>query len=242
MQASQAGIDIIKQYEGLRLKAYLCPAGVWTIGYGHTSSAGEPRVVRGMSITADEADRILRQDLRKFEEAVDDMVKASISQGQFDALVSFAFNCGIGALQKSTLLKQVNAKRFDRVPAELMKWTKADGKELPGLVRRRRAEAGLWRGVIGDEIDIHEARAKPTAPREKKITESKEANTAAAVATGGAAAIAAEVIPVARDGAPVLAAFSEALGRPAVIGLIVAMLAAGAIWWWRKRRLEETGS
>lgn len=242
MRTSSAGIELIKEFEGLRLKAYLCPAGVWTVGYGHTSAAGEPRVTRDMAITADEAERILRSDLMKFEDAVDDMVTAPITQNQFDALVSFAYNCGIGALKKSTLLKHVNAKRSDRVPAELMKWTRANGKELSGLVRRRRAEAAMWRGVHGGEVDRDEARLKPSPPREKKITQSKEANTAAAVATGGAAAIVAEVIPMARDGAPVLAALADALGRPAVIGLVVAMLATAAIWWWRKQRLEETGT
>lgn len=242
MRTSDAGIDLIKQFEGLRLTAYLCPRGIWTIGYGHTSAAGEPKVMRGMTITREEAESILRNDLREFENGVSNLLKVSLSQSQFDVLVSFAYNCGVERLRTSTLLKHINAKRFDRVPAELMKWTKAGGRELPGLVRRRRAEAAMWRGVHEGEVDHEEARLKPSPPREKKITQSKEANTAAAVVTGGAAAVAAEIIPIARDGAPILSALAEALGRPAVIGLVVAMAAAVAIWWWRKQRLEETGS
>jgi lysozyme len=242
MQTSKAGVDLIKKFEGRRLAAYRCPAGVWTIGYGHTTDAGSPKVVPGMVISATQADEILKQDLRQYEEGVTRLLKVSVTQGQFDALVSFAYNCGVGALQKSTLLKKINADRHANVPAEFMKWTRAAGKELPGLVRRRRAEAALWRGLDESATGDDAQRMRPEPPPAKTITQSKEANTAAAVATGGAAALIAEVAPLAREGASILTAFAEALGRPAVIGLVVAMLAAGAIWFWRKRRLEETGA
>jgi GH24 family phage-related lysozyme (muramidase) len=147
MKTSDAGLKLIMQFEGLRLKAYRCPAGVWTIGYGHTSAAGVPDVRDGMRISAQEAEAILKKDLAGFEAAVAGLVKKELTQAQFDVLVSFAYNCGVGALKGSTLLKRVNAGAFDAVSAELMKWTKAKGKELPGLVRRRRAEAALWRGL-----------------------------------------------------------------------------------------------
>ena len=147
MKTSEAGLKLIRQFEGLRLKAYRCPAGIWTIGYGHTTAAGPPEVRENMRISREEAEAILKRDLAQFENAVSSMVKVPLTENQFDTLVSFAFNCGTAALRRSTLLKRVNAGAFDAVPAELMKWTRADGKELPGLVRRRRAEAALWRGL-----------------------------------------------------------------------------------------------
>jgi lysozyme len=242
MRTSQAGVDLIKEFEGLRLAAYKCPAGVWTIGYGHTSMAGRPDVRQGMRINKKQAEDILRDDLTQYEDGVLRLVNIPLRQHQFDVLVSFAFNCGVGALQKSTLLKRVNAKRFDDVPGELMKWTRAGGRELPGLVRRRRAEAAMWRG-LGDSkpSNVQEARLTPEEPPAKSITQSKEANAAVAVGAGGAAALAAEVAPIAQQGVGLLGAFSEALGRPAVIGLVIAIGISVAIWWWRKKRLEEHG-
>jgi lysozyme len=241
MKTSQAGIDLIKEFEGLRLAAYLCPAGVLTIGYGHTSMAGPPPVAKGMRITKKQAEDMLRADLVKYENAVLDAVSVPLRQHQFDVLVSFAYNCGPAALRRSTLLKRVNAKRFDDVPVELMKWTRAQGRELPGLVRRRRAEAGMWRGIGDDAAPAAEGRTAPDEPLVKSITQSREANAAIAVGTGGLTALAAEVIPLAQQGAGLLNAFSLALGRPAVIGLVVAIGIAGAIWLWRKQRLEDHG-
>lgn len=154
MRTSQAGVDLIKKFEGCRLYAYVCPAGVLTIGYGHTSAAGHPDVQHGDSITQEFADRILQDDLRSFESGVEGCVAGDLAQHQFDALVSFAFNLGVGNLKKSTLLRRVNEKKFDAVPAELMKWVKGrvDGelKDMAGLVRRRRAEAAMWRGPAPD--------------------------------------------------------------------------------------------
>ena len=237
MQISPPGIELIKEFEGLRLKAYLCPAKVWTLGYGHTTSAGPPVVQPGMTITSREAEGILKADLVKYEAGVLKLVKTPLTQGQFDALVSFAFNCGVGALAKSTLLKRVNAGRFDAVPAELMKWTKAKGRELPGLVRRRRAEAALWRAV--DEaapIDPDEAGAVPELPQPPNtMAKSREGN--AAIAAGGAAAITAV-----GEAATHVGTLSDALGRPAVLVMIGIALICGAIWFWRRERLREEGA
>jgi lysozyme len=240
MKTSQAGVDLIKEFEGLRLTAYICPAGVLTIGYGHTSMAGPPPVAKGMRITKKQAEDMLRADLVKYENAVLDAVNVPLRQHQFDVLVSFAYNCGPAALRRSTLLKRVNAKRFDDVPAQLMQWTKAQGRELPGLVRRRRAEAGMWRGV-GDSAPAAEARTAPDEPAARSIAQSREANAAIAVGGGSLTALAAEVAPLAQQGAGLLGAFSEALGRPAVIGLVIAIAVSAAIWFWRKQRLEEHG-
>ena len=238
MKTSERGLALIQEFEGLRLKAYTCPAGILTIGYGHTSAAGAPTVTPGMTIDKGVAHEILRSDLERFERGVNGLVKVELTKNQFDVLVSFAYNCGLGSLKKSTLLKRVNAKRFDDVPAELMKWTRGGGKVLPGLVRRRRAEAEMWRSM--DSAAQDEARVTPDAPTpSKKITQSKEAN--AAVVAGGAGTIAAvqEIIPSLQQANGVLSGLSEALGKPAVIAFIVIAVAAAGIWYWRKQRLDE---
>jgi GH24 family phage-related lysozyme (muramidase) len=238
MKTSEAGLRLIKEFEGFRSKAYVCPAGVLTIGYGHTSAAGDPAVVRGMEITNGVAHEILRSDLERFERGVTSLVKVDLDQNQFDVLVSFAFNCGLGNLKKSTLLKRVNAKRFEDVPAELMKWTRGGGKVLPGLVRRRRAEAEMWQR-LGAESES-ETRSTPDTPTpSKKITQSKEAGAAAVAGGAGAIAAAQEVIPAVQQAGGIISGLSEALGRPAVIAFIVVAIAAAGIWYWRKQRLNE---
>jgi lysozyme len=136
------GLKLIKQWEGLRLKAYKDGGGVWTIGYGHTSAAGNPKVNPSMSITEAEAEKILRDDLDKFEADVVRLVKVPLTDNQFSALVSFHFNTG--ALDKSTLLKKLNKGDYNSVPSELMKWVNDNGKKVQGLVNRRAAECGLW--------------------------------------------------------------------------------------------------
>jgi lysozyme len=138
-QISINGIKLIKSFEGCRLKAYRCPAGVLTIGYGHTGSVKD-----GQSIIQSEADRLLVEDLQKFVNGVGSCVKVEITQNQFDALVSFAYNCGLGALKTSSLLKYVNKKQFDLASKEFLRWNKAGGKVLAGLTRRRQAELKLF--------------------------------------------------------------------------------------------------
>ena len=139
MQISKAGLDLIKQFEGLYLKAYRCPAGVPTIGYGHTAG-----VAMGQTITQQQADDYLRRDVRQFERAVARLVTVPLTQGQFDALVSFAFNLGEGALAQSTLLRLLNAGDYAGAAAQFERWNKAGGRVLPGLVRRRAAERALF--------------------------------------------------------------------------------------------------
>lgn len=139
MQISKAGLDLIKQFEGLYLNAYRCPAGVPTIGYGHTAG-----VAMGQTITQQQADDYLRRDVRQFERAVARLVTVPLTQGQFDALVSFAFNLGEGALAQSTLLRLLNAGDHAGAAAQFDRWNKADGRVLPGLVRRRAAERALF--------------------------------------------------------------------------------------------------
>ncbi|QEE09261.1 phage lysozyme [Bartonella kosoyi] len=137
-------LHCLKQWEGLRLRAYQDISGVWTIGYGHTGKAGKPTVVEGMMITEKKAENMLLADLRQYEQAVEKAVGVILSDEQFGALVSFCYNVGIPAFQNSTLLKRLNKGDYEAIPAELQKWTKAGGKRLQGLVHRRAAEAGLW--------------------------------------------------------------------------------------------------
>ncbi|WP_208436979.1 lysozyme [Bartonella taylorii] len=141
---SKEGLAMIKQWEGLRLSAYKDAIGVWTIGYGHTSSAGKPFVHKGMTVTEEQAENVLCQDLKQFENAVEQAVQVSLTNEQFAALVSFCYNIGTAAFCNSTLLKKLNNGEYEAVPSELQKWTKAGGKRLQGLVHRRAAEAGLW--------------------------------------------------------------------------------------------------
>lgn len=140
-RVNQAGLELIKSFEGCRLKAYRCPAGVWTIGYGHTGRD----VVAGLMISQETADELLRDDLAKFEAGVVALVGSSpTNDNQFSALVSFAFNCGLGALAKSSVLVNHKSGRKQAAAASFGKWVKGGGRVLPGLVRRRAAEKALY--------------------------------------------------------------------------------------------------
>lgn len=142
-KTGDSGKKLIKEFEGFRATAYLCPAGVWTVGYGTTRIGGKP-VKDGTKITTEEAETFLEQDLKRFEDGVNRLVQVEITQNQFDALVSFVYNLGIGSLQKSTLLKKLNAGLFAEAAEQFLKWDKSDGKSLPGLARRRKAERDLF--------------------------------------------------------------------------------------------------
>jgi len=139
MEISQLGIDLIKRFEGCRLTAYKCPAGIWTIGYGHTGN-----VQKGQKITQEEADRLLKADLIVHCNNVSRLVRVPLNQNQFDALVSFEYNVGYGNFAKSTLLKLINQKKYDEAAEQFKLWKYARGVVLAGLVRRRAAEKALF--------------------------------------------------------------------------------------------------
>lgn len=139
MRVSDTGIALIQEFEGLKLTAYRDPVGIWTIGYGHTRTARA-----GMRITNEQAVALMREDLAMFERCVERAVLAKINQNQFDALVSWAYNVGCGAMAKSTLIRKLNAGDRDGAADELLRWNKAGGKVLAGLSRRRRAERELF--------------------------------------------------------------------------------------------------
>ena len=139
MKTSLEGINLIKHFEGCELEAYKCPAGVWTIGYGHIKG-----VQQGDVITEQQADDMLVEELEEYENYIHNLVSCPLNQNQFDALVSWVYNLGSSNLQASTLLKVLNAGDYEGVPAQIMRWNKAGGKVLEGLTRRRQAEADLF--------------------------------------------------------------------------------------------------
>ena len=139
MKISLEGLSLIKKFEGLRLKAYKCSANVLTIGYGHTGGVKETD-----TITQEEADKLLKGDILKFEQYVEDNVMVELDQSQFDALVAWTFNLGPGNLRESTMLKKLNNQEYESVPFEMRRWNKAGGKTLDGLIRRREAESLLF--------------------------------------------------------------------------------------------------
>ena len=139
MKASSKALELIKQFEGLRLKVYLCPGGVWTIGYGHTAG-----VKSGMVITEAQAEEFLRSDIAVFEKAVNDQ-NLALTQNMFDALVSFTFNVGVGNFKRSTLLCKIKVNTWDNsIMDEFLRWVYSKGRVLPGLQRRRLAEMKLY--------------------------------------------------------------------------------------------------
>lgn len=140
MRINKDGLSIIKQCEGCRLKAYLCPSLIPTIGYGHTTG-----VKLGDTITQADADRFLLQDIKRFEQAVAALVKVPINTNQFSALVSFTFNVGVGAFKSSTLLKKLNLRDYKGCSNEFDRWVYGSNKKpLEGLKKRRKLERELF--------------------------------------------------------------------------------------------------
>lgn len=136
---NQAGLELIKEFEGLRLTAYQCSANKWTLGYGHTKGVKE-----GQTISLAQANAYLLDDIQDAQKAVSDLVKVTLTENEYAALVSFVFNLGRGSFEKSTMLKLLNRGMYDTVPPQLMRWTKVNGEDVAGLKRRRAAEAKLW--------------------------------------------------------------------------------------------------
>jgi lysozyme len=253
MQMSQEGIDaLLKKFEGCKLKAYRCPAGICTIGYGHTSAAGAPTVTDGMVITQQQCDDILRRDLVKYETAVHEMVEQPLTQHQFDVLVDFAYNAGVGNLKSSTLLKKVNAGQFDAVPAELMKWTKGGGKVLAGLVRRRQAESSWWlshemvpmTAAAAAEVadaDDQEQRSTPDEVSVPSMATSSQGNAAIITAGLGGLGAAKQVAANAQDASDTADQIMGLLSNTNFLIMLAVVGLGGAIWWFRKQHMEEHG-
>lgn len=197
---SQQGVELIKRFEGLHkvqpdgmVTSYRCPAGKWTIGYGSVKG-----VRSGMKITKEDAEELLVKDIRDHEAYVKQYVQVPLTQGQYDALVSFVFNLGGGNFRSSTLLKKLNKGLYDEVPEQFMRWNKArvDGKltALKGLTRRRAAEAAIFSADAKLPSDDGGAIApqKVTAVAQKPLTRSK---TMAGAGIAGAATALGEITP-----------------------------------------------
>ena len=146
-RVNEAGIALVKEYEGLRLRPYQCAGKVWTIGYGHTRT-----VTPGIVITQEQAEQFLQEDMEIAARAVSRLVQVPLGDNQFAALCCFVFNVGIGNFEASTLLRLLNRGWYEQVPAQLMRWNKVKGEELGGLSRRRAAEGRLWNRRDDDEV------------------------------------------------------------------------------------------
>ena len=156
MKVSKQCIEMIKHHEGVRTRPYRCPALLWTVGVGHVIDPNHIKVKfedrknialpdeRNRVLSMAEVDRILAEDLANFERGVLRLCPTGLTQGRFDALVSFSFNVGLGNLQRSTIRMKHNRGDFEEAAEAFMQWTKAGGKELPGLVKRRKDEKALY--------------------------------------------------------------------------------------------------
>lgn len=144
MQTSDKGIALIKEFEGCKLTAYQDSVGVWTIGYGWTQPVDGKPIRVGMTIKQETAERLLKTGLVSYESDVSRLVKVGVTQGQFDALVSFTYNLGARSLSTSTLLRKLNAGDYAGAADEFLRWNKAGGKVINGLTRRREAERALF--------------------------------------------------------------------------------------------------
>jgi lysozyme len=137
-------VPFIKSHEGCRLTSYRDPVGVWTIGYGSTRLLSGNPVIRNIVISQEVADQLLEHELERLRDSLSGAIRRPVTQGQFIALLDFAYNCGEGALRRSTLLKLFNAGKVVNAGYEFKRWVRAGGNELPGLVRRREAEKELF--------------------------------------------------------------------------------------------------
>lgn len=194
MKVNQLTIEHIKQSEGLRLEAYPDPGSKdgkpVTIGYGTTRINGKA-IDLGTKITRQQAEAYLKEDIEKFADGVLGLIKVRLTTNQFGALVSFAYNIGLGAFQKSTLLRKLNLGDLASVPSEMRRWNKNDGKVMQGLINRREKEIALWNTVDKNFID-------PTIPLEpaEKPVEKKEEEQAGKSAVGIIVAILLAVLSI----------------------------------------------
>lgn len=217
MKTSADGRRFIEAFEGRYLKAYQDSVGVWTVGFGHTTAAGEPYITRDMTITEDDADRILANDLAKVERQVLGCIQKPLNQAQFDALVSFTFNLGQGNLSRSSLARRINAGDYD-VAGEFIKWNRAGGQVLAGLTRRRKAESLMWTGDVAGALAMAGANVRP--PDVEPVPPKKPASKHVATGSAGAAAGAALSI----------------LGLPMWACVSIAFVVAAAVFFILKNR------
>ena len=224
MKMTDEGLALIRRFEGFRSEAYRDAVGVWTIGYGHTSMAGAPVVIPELRITTAEAAAILARDVKTVADGVAARLEVQLSGPQFSALVSFAFNVGLGNFRKSGVLKAVNAGDLDAVPRRLNLWVKAGGRTLPGLVRRRAAEGAMFAAGVADNATPGQSSGAPVEPQQGKHPARSRTVHAALLAAA--------------------AALAQGLAVPrfwdAILGLVV-LGAAAFIVFDRIKKLKEEG-
>lgn len=260
MRVNEAGLALIRCYEGFRAKAYRCPVGVLTIGYGHTSMAGPPEVRAGMVMSKRQAEEVLSADVAVFASEIARFIRPALTSNQFSALVSFAYNVGVGAFRKSSVLAAVNRNDFDSVPRRLNLWVKAGGRVLSGLVKRRASEGQLFMRAEGvslagfDDVmalptpaereEMDQARGLLDLPAGKPMANSTTvwaslgqfAATLGALASGAAARF--------REASWEISDFAWLLPEASATNIIIGFAAVSALVWVireRKRRAEEDG-
>lgn len=222
--------ELIKRFEGKRLRAYRCSAGVLTIGYGHTSAAGAPKVVPGMTITDKEANAIFDRDIERFAAKIEGLIKVDLTDNQFGACVSLAFNIGVGAFSKSSVLRFINKSQFDNAADAFALWNKAGGRVLPGLTKRRAAEAALFQEDDVDEEDKGNSARVPDEPKGKPATQSTTDIAAVTTGAAGVTAAAKEVVTNTHS------IFSTTNIVMIILGIVVV---AGVAWIIRQRYLKS---
>ena len=268
LHTSEKGQNLIKSFESClkrvgpnQFTTYYCPANVLTIGWGKTNASGR-RIREGDIWTQGECDAALREDLAVSERAVKRLIHVEITQSQFDALVSFTFNCGAGALKRSTLLKKVNAKDFDGAAEQFAPWNRGGGKVLRGLVRRRAAEAELFRNGNHEAVQEAHRQSKEadgeteTMPQSvdvppgtpKPMQESKIGNGSIVLGGLGAAEAAtkakdaldqANAIKAGVKDLGILDHLSVVAGQPTFWIAVGIVAIAVAIWFWRREHAQN---
>lgn len=224
---NQATVNLIKEFEGFRARAYKCPAGVWTIGYGTTAAAFvglDPK--EGMKITEAEAEKYLHTALHKFSSAIAESIRKPINDNEFGAFLSLAYNIGSGAFKKSSALRYFNAGDKAKAADAILLWNKAGGKTLSGLTRRRAAERALFLTPIGfaTQDKLEDAATVPDIPRETPM----ESTTMQAGAVQAVSAVGAGV-----------SAVSALSGTAQIVALIFCGVVALAAVWIMRERLRK---
>lgn len=263
LRTSTRGQALIRSFENCLKRAaggfttYICPAGVLTIGWGHTNANGR-KFKAGDVWTQGECDAALREDIAVAERAVYRRVKIDLTQFQFDALSSFVMNCGEGNFAKSTLLRKINAKNFEGAADEFGKWVNGGGKKLNGLVRRRKAEADLFREGTHDAVhaeyqatpEYHEPSPQGVdvpAGQIKPMSTSKIGRTQIAIGTGGAIEMAGTVneavsqVSAVKNGVDDLGigdVLAHLVTMPSFWIAVAIIAAAGAAWYWRREHAQ----
>jgi lysozyme len=224
---NQASLEIIKQFEGCKLTAYKCPAGVWTIGYGTTAAAAvgiDPR--EGTTITQGGAEKYLKLAIEKFAAAIKPTITQPINENEFGAFVSLAYNIGSGAFKKSSALRHFNAGDKAKAADAILMWNKAGGKVLSGLVRRRAAERALFLTPVGFAAQgaIDDGATAPDVPRDTPM----ESTT-----------MQAGVLQIASAAGAGVSAVSALSGTAQIVALVFCGIVALAALWIMRERLRK---